>query len=690
MGLTKVEFHSGLALGDSLMLTCAVRDLKAAYPDRYLINVQSTAMRIWDYNPNISHFDDPDMVIALGPKKFINGSQTRGLHFANAFRESMENNLNISIPQGKIKPDIYLSDDEKKDKIIDGRYWLLVAGWKNDFTAKAWPPEWWVEVIKGLPEITFVQLGEAKHNHPIFKGPNVINMIGETEDPLTGIRDLFKLYYHCDGSLGLVSMQMHMAAAFDKACVTVAGAREPVSFERYNHHQYLCNQNVAIAHEQTKKGVKRVHLCTYIGTKIPSDYRKHKLLCPDYKPIDPGKIPIKSCWKSKIQGCPRRELIGDTEYAKCLLSIKPEDVIRAVRSYYEGGALQYPEKKATKMQKVPQPKVPQQSLQPFPMPSDNKPIFKMVCNAHAYIGGERSCAYIMNRMVEKGYHVQMVPTKGVCNEFKEKIPDVEITQHLTAPCDILMIYANDMIWGFNKPPYPDLMPKLQADKKILMLNFKLGAAGKAEWTKHWDLYGFLCSQMRDEFLKRVPGANCFVLPPAVDIEPFLQVKVNYNRTFHLVRHSSQGDAKHPADTADMIRKIRELRPRAEFSFMPGPTFMGPIPKVYCYEKNEMKVEDFLFGGTCFWYRLPEGYSDQGPRTIIEAMAVGLPVMADNRWGAKDRVTPETGWLCDNEEDYLSAAIEANVNTLAHKGQAAKERARDKFNPHNWIRTIIER
>lgn len=114
MDLKKVEFHSHLAVGDTLMMTCAVRDLKAAYPDRYLIKVDTTAQHVWDNNPHLSTFDEPDMIVKLGPKKATQASQTSGLHYANGFRVSMEDNLNIHIPQGHIKPDLHLTDEEKR------------------------------------------------------------------------------------------------------------------------------------------------------------------------------------------------------------------------------------------------------------------------------------------------------------------------------------------------------------------------------------------------------------------------------------------------------------------------------------------------------------------------------------------------------------------------------------------------
>lgn len=691
MDLTKIEFHNENAVGDILMMTCGIRDLKASYPDRYLISVNTTAKHVWDYNPNLSDFEEPDMIVNLGPKKITQMSQTSGLHYANGFRISIEQNLNIPIRQGKIKPDIYLSEEEKADRLIDGQYWILVAGGKADFTTKIWPPEYWQQVINHYQELTFVQVGESKHDHPVFEGDNVINLIGHTEHPDTGIRDLFKLFYHCDGSLGLVSMQMHLAAAFDKACVVVAGAREPVSFERYNHHMYLCNQGAMRCRNDCdnckhKKKIGKRSFCDIIDSDIPPEYHRNQKLCPDYDPIDPAKIYIKSCWKSKIEGCQRPVSVAGRTYAKCLTMIRPEDVIKAIDTYYEGGALQPPSKRAVAIPRTVHPYMPVETEHaPFPVPTD-KPIFKMVCNAHAYIGGERSVVWILNAMIAAGYHVQMVPTKHVCEEFRSRIPDVEITNRLTDPCDILMIYANDMVWEFSKPRY-SIMDQLQADRKIMMLNYKLGSAGKAPWTTKWDLYGFLCSQMRDEFLKRVPDASCFVLPPAVDLEPFFATKVKYNQTLHFVRHSSQGDRKFPPDINEMIASIRSVKPKSIFSFMPPPSFLNGSGKVHQFKTNEIPVTEFLSRGNCYLYPLPDDYSDQGPRTIVEAMAAGLPVIADNRWGAKDRVTPETGWLCDNREDYIDTIGGLNHKILAEKGTAAKDRARQEFDPHNWIKVI---
>lgn len=683
MGVTKVLFHNENALGDILMMTCAIRDFKKAYGHEYECNVDTTCMHVWDNNPNLTKFDKPDLNINLGPKMAVQGSNTSGLHYCNGFRRSIEHNLKINIPQGHIKPDLYLTEKEKSERIVEGRYWVMVAGGKKDqFTSKKWPMERWQKVVEMLPDIPFVLVGETRDEHKPLKGSNVINLIGKTQDPDHGLRNLFKLFYHADGSVGLVSMHMHLSAAFDRASVVVAGAREPVSFERYNHHQYLSNQGTFRCNNFCnncrnfkKEGKKK--LCSVHGSDgVPVDYYASKKLCLEYDPISPNMIKTTSCWKVSIGGCPNQE----NGYAKCLMQIHPEDVVKAISSYYENGALSPIHGK---------PKVHNSTLYII---QNKKPVFKMVANAHNYLGGERSVVWIMSEMLKKGYDVHLSTTKGVGPEFMKHLPEgVLVTNKLTDPCQIFMIYANDMVFNMSKDPYLSLMPKIQAEKKIMMCNYKIGAVGKTEWTKHFDMYGFLCSQLRDDLLKSMPGAKCFVLPPPVDIEPFLKESINYDQPFiHMVRHSSQGDNKHPKDTAEIIDKMTDAhRQTIVFSFMPGPSFLNGMPHVYKYNTNQISVIDFLKRGSCYWYRLPPDYSDQGPRTIVEAMAMGLPVIADNRWGARDRVTPETGWLCDADDDYVQVAKQLGYSVLKEKGLAAKQRAREAFDPQLWIKTIVD-
>lgn len=80
--------------------------------------------------------------------------------------------------------------------------------------------------------IKFVQVGGSGDYHPPLRG--VVNLVGKTT-----IRELIRLVYHAAGVVSPVTCAMHIAAAFDKPCVVVAGGREPPHWEMYPMHQFL-------------------------------------------------------------------------------------------------------------------------------------------------------------------------------------------------------------------------------------------------------------------------------------------------------------------------------------------------------------------------------------------------------------------------------------------------------------------
>lgn len=288
------------AIGDILMMTCAIRDLKISFPD-WPINISTTAMHIWDNNPYLdrSLASDNAEVIEIGPGFLTNASNRDDRHFANAFRISIEEKLGISIQQGPIRPDIWMTEEECSTPIIEPPYWIIVAGEKGDWTAKTYPFLRWQSLVKKLSHIKFVQIGAKEHKHPNLEGDNVINLIGKTQDKHTGIRDLFRLFYFAEGSMGLVSFQMHLAAAFGMPCLVIAGAREPARFTRYPGHQYLCTD---------------------------------------------GCLPCASasaCWHCDLEKTCKFICTDESEqkFPKCVDIISEEDVLRAFYQYYDGGRL---------------------------------------------------------------------------------------------------------------------------------------------------------------------------------------------------------------------------------------------------------------------------------------------------------------------------------------------------------------
>jgi len=312
----KLLLVNRLAPGDILVMTNAIRDLHLAHPDKYLTNVRTPCPQIFENNPYITnfafdenkyttahakmekesgHYTWIDDVLAIDMHyPLIHRSGEVGSHFSEGHREFLENVLNIKIPQTYLTPSWFLSQTERDwaspvtvKHGLEGKYWVINAGSKGDYTLKQYP--YYQDVVNLLKDkITFVQIGEKSHNHKPLEG--VISMLGETN-----VRELSRLIYKSEGVITCVSFPMHLAAAFRKPCVVVAGAREGTRWELYPNHQFL-----------------------YVNGCLP---------CATYD----------GCWKSKFEDCKNKV----EDIPRCMTLITPNDVARAVTRYYEGAMLTY-------------------------------------------------------------------------------------------------------------------------------------------------------------------------------------------------------------------------------------------------------------------------------------------------------------------------------------------------------------
>jgi ADP-heptose:LPS heptosyltransferase len=191
-------------------------------------------------------------------------------------------------------PEIYLSQEEKDwlspvmiKKGHSERYWVINAGSKSDFPLKQYHR--YQEVVNKLKDldIAVVQCGVKSHSHKPLEG--VIDMVGETPS----VRELMRTIYHAEGLITCVSLPMHIAAAFRKPCVVVAGAREGTRWELYPDQRFL-----------------------YVNGTLPC-------------------APSDGCWRSKIEEC-NNKVSG---VPRCLDMITPEEIVRAAELYYLGGML---------------------------------------------------------------------------------------------------------------------------------------------------------------------------------------------------------------------------------------------------------------------------------------------------------------------------------------------------------------
>ena len=878
-----IIFKNRQALGDILMFTAGVRDFHKEFPD-WPMSVSSTAMNIWNNNPYIDRSlnEQNAKVIEIGPSWLTNASNRDDRHFANAFRISIEQKLDISFPQGPIKPDIWMSREEvEAPPLVEPPYWIIVAGEKGDWTAKTYPFNRWQEFIKNFPQVKFVQVGAKEHVHPDLNLPNVINFIGKTQSRDTGIRDLINLFYHAEGSIGLVSFQMHLAAAFDMPCIVLAGAREPARFTRYPRQQYLCTDGCLpcasrnacwhcdldkTCQNRIEENGKRYPKCVdiiktedvirafqqyYEGERLSfTEIRKPTLPNPISKSIDTVKIirehkekiaaivsdeqkpwndkvkkwsfewgggsvtdrdwmfilgvirnyNIKSVlefgtglstllfndlgmkivtfetnvnWITKVQEinsmCDIREWDGKkvnleefTEFDLAFVDGPPggssrefstkiasenakiiivhdagreyekqwqEKYIKNDFNFISGGGhrchlwikktfFDKPEKeeiilshKVSELESV-LPELKEENYLHVPeclspkLEVKESKLLKMFFQGRGEGGAEKSTTWIANRFIEMGWRVQYIsnnehPSGTFRKEGSDKVNFTNDLDEISKPCDLLVLYTNDYIWEFGKELVVNKFSNLQALRKVMCINFRLGKIGSLKWTQDWDQYLFLNSSLEQSFIStymKSKGESFYALktksmPPPTDLTEYFMKSPDYGGKLRLIRHSSQGDTKYPKNFNDMLDNIIEEIPNIEIHLMPAPSFLD-YPrfqgKVIPHRKNDPPIPEYLSTfGNVFWYKLPDGYEDQGPKVIMESMAVGIPVIADNHSGAKDRVVKETGILCNNFQEHIQA-MKYFVSEHAREmfGKAAKEHAKKEFIPERWITEIL--
>lgn len=321
----KLILKCDLSPGDIVMMTAAVRDLHLAHPGRFETDVRTTARHLWENNPYLTPLSETDPEVEVVPMRYdlIHQSNEGAYHFVHGYVRHLEEVLGVRIPVTKLRGDIHLSATEKgwmnqiREEPIgwDQEFWIVIAGGKYDFTAKWWDPARYQQVVDHFAgRIQFVQCGEGGHFHPRLQG--VIDLVGKTD-----VRQFVRLMYHASGVVCPVTFAMHLAAAVEvkpgrprnRACVVVAGGREPAQWEKYPHHRYLETNGALPCCDNGGCWKAR---CVPLGDGDPKDAPEN--LCVRPTSASPG-----------------------TFIPRCLDLISVADVIRAIELYHDGGALTY-------------------------------------------------------------------------------------------------------------------------------------------------------------------------------------------------------------------------------------------------------------------------------------------------------------------------------------------------------------
>lgn len=301
------------------MLSAAVRDLHRSHPGQFLTDVRTSCPAVWEHNPLLTPLDeaDPEARAVDCHYPLIHQSNNAPYHFLHGFTEYLSDLLGLRIPVTDYKGDIYVSEEEKAwfSKVFEIKgegypFWLFASGGKYDYTIKWWSDERYQKVIDHFRgRIEFVQVGEEHHHHPALRG--VVDLRGQTN-----LRQLIRLVHHSQGVISAVSLLMHLAAAVEvragalhnRPCVVIAGGREPPHWTAYPHHQFIHT-------------VGALRCCDNGG-------------CWRSRTVPLGDGDVKD---NPDQLCV--DVVGTLP--RCMDLITPEEVIRRIELYFDGGAIEY-------------------------------------------------------------------------------------------------------------------------------------------------------------------------------------------------------------------------------------------------------------------------------------------------------------------------------------------------------------
>ncbi|MCD8534155.1 MAG: ADP-heptose--LPS heptosyltransferase [Verrucomicrobia bacterium] len=331
------------------MLTAAIRDLHLTYPGRYVTDVRTSCIELWENNPWLSDLadDDPEATLIELSYPLINQSNQLPYHTLHGFRLELNNRLGLNIRPTCFHGDLHLSDQEKSwySQIyelvgMNIPYWVIDAGGKFDVTIKWWSRERYQQVVDHFQgKIAFVQVGGAGHYHPALNG--VIDLRGRTD-----MRQLVRLVWHSIGGVCAITALMHIAAAVEwrdgiamrhgRPCVVIGGAREPSHWEAYPGHQFLSTNGCVPCAPAGGCWKDRTYA---LGDGWPQDEPQNICVNPR------GNLPL------------------------CMDMIRAEDVIQKIENYYKGGVYRYLDQQeysafcrgveATKMNEYVNPVVPE-------------------------------------------------------------------------------------------------------------------------------------------------------------------------------------------------------------------------------------------------------------------------------------------------------------------------------------------
>ena len=324
MAKRKLLLKHHLCPGDVACTTTLVRDLYKQYGHEVEIGFDTNQKAIYKHNPYVKPMlasaADVETIVLCYKDGLTSSKNGNRHHFLTWFYRDFNKKSGLDVTCTQSWPDLHLSEEQRRVSPIEGRYWLIFAGGKTDFTVKWWDPVRYQTVADNLRTfgLRFAQSGATKPSKPQNVQPkmnNVLDLLG-----WGSVEEFLWQVYHAEGVICPITAAMHIAAGFRKPAVVVAGGREEWWWEAYtNDGQFpKTADDVTVPH-------KYLHTQGMLECCLTAGCHKNKV--------------IKMNDDKRICTMPAARRVGQSPLPTCMDMITVDHVVNAVLSYYESGLL---------------------------------------------------------------------------------------------------------------------------------------------------------------------------------------------------------------------------------------------------------------------------------------------------------------------------------------------------------------
>ena len=210
-------------MGDALLATPALRALKRDHPDVEIrVRCKENTLEILEHNPHVDvlscHPDDPRFR-DLPVTDTNYGKRYPSVLCQRRASELIAELVGVTLEDGRLVVALTEADEQKALNIVAGhRNPLSLHVTSGSLSYKNWPVDRWEQLVRRLPECTFIQLGDDR-DPPVALTVDVRGM--------TTPREAIAVVKHTKGFVGVDSFLNHATNAVGTPGVVLFGPSAP-------------------------------------------------------------------------------------------------------------------------------------------------------------------------------------------------------------------------------------------------------------------------------------------------------------------------------------------------------------------------------------------------------------------------------------------------------------------------------